>query len=387
MSSSVCRRLRGMFNEVSKPSPPKIKPSRPTKLVSSFPATSAATSKDKKLRDLVDRFKRSSKHPSFRRRHDTYETAVRRLAAAQKFSDIEAIIDHQKRYPDITREGFVIRLISLYGQAGMPEHALKLFDEMPELNCKRTIFSFNALLTAYVNAKKFDKIGELFKELSEKLSIQPDVVSYNIVIKALCEMGSLDSAVSAIDSMDEIGIQPNLVTYNTVLDALSKSKKLSLLEKVWSQMESRSVVPNVRSFTTRIRGLVSENQFPEALELLEEMEKNGLKPDIFTYNVFIKGYVDDGNLEEAKMWYGKLAENGCSPDHVTFRLLIPLACEKDEFSFVLELCKKSIDLEQFLYDSTLQRVVDKLVEQSKVEEAKELVELGNNCSLHYRLNC
>ncbi|XP_031126529.1 pentatricopeptide repeat-containing protein At1g55890, mitochondrial-like isoform X2 [Ipomoea triloba] len=306
MSSSVCRRLRGMFNEVSKPSPPKIKPSRPTKLVSSFPATSAATSKDKKLRDLVDRFKRSSKHPSFRRRHDTYETAVRRLAAAQKFSDIEAIIDHQKRYPDITREGFVIRLISLYGQAGMPEHALKLFDEMPELN---------------------------------------------------------------------------------FLDALSKSKKLSLLEKVWSQMESRSVVPNVRSFTTRIRGLVSENQFPEALELLEEMEKNGLKPDIFTYNVFIKGYVDDGNLEEAKMWYGKLAENGCSPDHVTFRLLIPLACEKDEFSFVLELCKKSIDLEQFLYDSTLQRVVDKLVEQSKVEEAKELVELGNNCSLHYRLNC
>nr|GMC78728.1 pentatricopeptide repeat-containing protein At3g13150-like [Ipomoea batatas] len=352
MSSSVCRRLRGMFNEVSKPSPPKIKPSRPTKPVSSFPATSAATSKDKKLRDLVDKFKRSSKHPSFRRRHDTYETAVRRLAAAQKFSDIEAIIDHQKRYPDITREGFVIRLISLYGQAGMPEHALKLFDEMPELNCKRTIFSFNALLTAYVNAKKFDKIGELFKELSEKLSIQPDVVSYNIVIKALCEMGSLDSAVSAIDSMDEIGIEPNLVTYNTVLDALSKSKKLSLLEKVWSQMESRSVVPNVRSFTTRIRG-----------------------------------YVDVGNLEEAKMWYGKLAENGCSPDHVTFRLLIPLACEKGELSFVLELCKKSIDLEQFLYDSTLQRVVDKLVEQSKVEEAKEIVELGNNCSLHYRLNC
>ncbi|GFY88974.1 hypothetical protein Acr_06g0009140 [Actinidia rufa] len=49
---------------------------------------------------------------------DSGKTIVRRLAAAQKLSDIEDIIEHQKKYPDITNEGFAVRLICLYGKSG-----------------------------------------------------------------------------------------------------------------------------------------------------------------------------------------------------------------------------------------------------------------------------
>ncbi|GFY85336.1 hypothetical protein Acr_04g0000740 [Actinidia rufa] len=48
---------------------------------------------------------------------DSGETTVRRLAAAQKFSDIKDIIEYQKKYPDITNEDFAVRLICLYGRA------------------------------------------------------------------------------------------------------------------------------------------------------------------------------------------------------------------------------------------------------------------------------
>uniref|UniRef100_A0A6I9RJ00 Pentatricopeptide repeat-containing protein At1g55890, mitochondrial n=1 Tax=Elaeis guineensis var. tenera TaxID=51953 RepID=A0A6I9RJ00_ELAGV len=62
---------------------------------------------------------------------------------------VEAIFEEQKRYPaGIAREGFDVRLISLYGKAGMPANAAASFHQLPALGCSRSVMSFNALLSA-----------------------------------------------------------------------------------------------------------------------------------------------------------------------------------------------------------------------------------------------
>ncbi|KAK1396500.1 hypothetical protein POM88_006363 [Heracleum sosnowskyi] len=48
---------------------------------------------------------------------------------------MEDILEFQKQFEDITNERFMVRLISLYGKAGMFDNARKVFDEMPELKC------------------------------------------------------------------------------------------------------------------------------------------------------------------------------------------------------------------------------------------------------------
>ena len=62
----------------------------------------------------------------------------------------------------------------------------------PQINCPRTVFSLDALLEAYLKSERYNQIGDLFRELPTKLSIEPDIVSYNTAIKALCKVGSLD---------------------------------------------------------------------------------------------------------------------------------------------------------------------------------------------------
>nr|XP_009767373.1 PREDICTED: pentatricopeptide repeat-containing protein At3g13150-like [Nicotiana sylvestris] len=358
MSYSLYRRLHNVFTNTAKSQVLAAIADAKPKVPPPFnPISEPESSKEQKFRPLIRKFKYLSKDPRFRCRHVNYESFVRRLSRTQQFSAIEDILEHQKIYPEIEDEGFVVRLISLYGKAGMFEQARRLFDEMPELNCERTIISFNALLAACVNSKKYDKISEIFRELPGKLAIEPDVISYNTVIKALCEM-----------------------------DAFHKNNMSSEAEKMWTLMEKKNVISNVRSYNSRIRWLVENNQVVEAEELFEEMKNRGINPDTYIYNSMIKACAKDGNLELAKIWYVMLEENGCAPNRPTFKLLITLACDKDDPDSAYDLCKKCINLKLNVFTGTIQRVVDALVDHSMIEEAKELLEIGKNCPFRYKLS-
>ncbi|KAE8689717.1 Pentatricopeptide repeat-containing protein [Hibiscus syriacus] len=340
--------------------------------------------KERDLKRLVEKFKRSCEYSRFRNRNGIYEDIVRRLASAGRFRWIEEILEDQKKYEDMSKEGFAARLIHLYGKAGMFEQAYKVFDEMP----KRGLLSFNALMGACVNAKNFDDVDRFFRDLPPKLSIEPDLVSYNTVIKAFCEMGSLDSARLMLDDeMEKKGVQPDVITFNTLLDHFFKNGKLDDGEKIWAKMAEKNVEPDIRSYNSKLLGFATEKRMKEAVNLVEEMRSKGVKLDVFTFTYMIRGFVNDGKLEEAKDWYSQIGKNDCAPDKLTFTILVPFVCEKGDLSFAIELCKEIFDRKKLVDVALLQRVVDDLVEASKIEDAKELVKLAKeNTYRLYKLN-
>ncbi|KAL9994336.1 putative tetratricopeptide-like helical domain superfamily [Helianthus debilis subsp. tardiflorus] len=118
----------------------------------------------------------------------------------------------------------------------MFDHASEVFDEMPERKCGKHVKSFNALLGACVSAKKFDKVDGIFTDLTGKMGVSPDIVSYKIMVKALCEMGSFDSAGSVFDEIGRSGCQPDLITFNTLLVGLYSNGRFVNGEKFWAKM-------------------------------------------------------------------------------------------------------------------------------------------------------
>ncbi|XP_057499652.1 pentatricopeptide repeat-containing protein At3g13160, mitochondrial-like [Actinidia eriantha] len=334
--------------------------------------------KEHNLKRLVEKFKKSSEVDRFRTKTGIYESTVRRLASAKRFRWIEEILEDQKKYANMSKEGFNVRLISLYGKSGMFDHASKVFDKMPDYKCDRTVLSFNALLGACVNAKKFNMVDGYFRTLPEKLAVKPDVVSYNIVVKALCEMGSLDSAVSTVDEMEKTGLEPDLITFNTLLDAFYGNDRFGDGEKIWAKMEEKNVVPDIRSYNARLAGLACEKKMSEAVDLVGELGSKGLKADVFSYNALVSGYCKNGNLVEVKRWYGELTKSNCVPSRATFRTIVPFVCEKGDLNWAFELCKDIFDKRCLVDEAVLQLAVDGLVEGSKIGEAKKVVELGTS---------
>ncbi|XP_017978085.1 PREDICTED: pentatricopeptide repeat-containing protein At1g55890, mitochondrial [Theobroma cacao] len=369
--SSLTRLLRCTFSTASTAQPDSVR------------KLAVDLYKERNLKRVVEKFKKSCENGRFRSQTGIYEGTVRRLASAGRFRWIEEILEEQKKYKDISKEGFAARLIHLYGKSGMFEQAYKMFDEMPN----RGLLSFNALIGACVNAKKFDKVNGFFKELPEKLSIEPDLVSYNTVIKAFCEMGSLDSASLILDEMEKKGVKPDLITFNTLLNGLFKNGKFVDGEKIWGKMLENNVEPDIRSYNAKLLGLVIEKRMEEAVKFVEEMRSKGVKPDVFTFNHMIRGYVNEVKLEEAKGWYGQMGKSDCAPDKLTFTMLVPFLCEKGDLGFAMEVCKEIFLRKRLVGDALLQLVVDELVKASKIEDAKELVKLGKaNNFCRYKLN-
>ncbi|KAI5656889.1 hypothetical protein M9H77_25682 [Catharanthus roseus] len=335
--------------------------------------------KERNLKRVVEKFKQFSNSDRFRDKTGIYDSTVRRLASAKRFKSIEEILEYQKQFKhDFSKEGFPVRLITLYGKSRMFDHAQKVFDEMTENNCGRTVNSMNALLAAAVKSRKFDQMEELFNELPVKYNIRPDVVSYNTVIKGLCEMGSLDQSISMICEMEKSGLKPDLITFNTILYSLYSNNRFDDGEKIWSQMLERKLVPNIRTYNARLVGLVNEKRVQEATELVGVLENKNLKADVFSYGTLIKAYGMEGNLEEVKRWYEKMIENKCDPDKLVFWSVISSASEKGDFDWAYEVCKDIFKWNCNVDVQILQKVVDGLVKESKIEEAKQVVHLGQS---------
>ncbi|XP_010500086.1 PREDICTED: pentatricopeptide repeat-containing protein At3g13160, mitochondrial [Camelina sativa] len=344
-------------------------PSKPSSLI-----TLVNDERDPKF--ITEKFKKACQVEWFRKNIAVYERTVRRLAAAKKFEWIEEILEEQNKYPNMSKEGFVARIINLYGRVGMFENAQKVFDEMPERNCKRTVLSFNALLNACVNSKKFDLVEELFKELPGKLSIEPDVASYNTLIKGLCGKGSFTEAVALIDEIENKGLKPDHITFNILLHESYTKGKIQEGEKIWARMGEKNVKRDVRSYNARLLGLATEMKSDEMVNLFDELKVNGIKPDVFTFTAMIKGSVSEGKLDEAITWYKEIEKNGLRPMKFIFTSLLPAMCKAGDLESAYELCKE-IFSKRFLVDGAiLQEVVDELVKGSKQDEAEKIVELA-----------
>ncbi|XP_076884134.1 uncharacterized protein LOC143533164 [Bidens hawaiensis] len=333
---------------------------------------------ERNLRTVVDNFKKLSESQLFRKQANVYDNTVRRLTAAKKHKWVEEILEDQKQYDDVSKEGFAVRLITLYGKSGMFDHAHKVFDEMPERNCKQTVKAFNALLGARVNAKKFDGFEKFFKELPEKMSVKPDIVSYNTAIKAFCEAGSFELAGSMFDEIRDNGLEPDLITFNTLLIGFYGNGRFLDGERFWDKLMNTDISPDIRTYNARLVGLVSVNKLNEAVELFEKLGSRNLKPDEFGYNAIIFGYCNNNDLEGAKKWYTKLVESDCVPNKATFATLIRFACKMCDFDWAVELFKQVIEEKCVVDPNVMQLVIDGLVKESRTEEAKKLVEIGKS---------
>lgn len=372
---SVCRRLRHLLLQK-----PTIKTAvSPAATATPTPAPSKIQGK---YETLVDTFKKNSSSSGFRAKRSVYKIAVHRLARAGQFSHIDDILQHQKQYPDIKNEYFTTRLIILYGQAKMLDHALQLFDEMPHINCPRTVLSFNSLLAACFPSENLDKVIELFHKLPTELSIEPDVISYTSAIKAFCKKGLFDNAVSLLEEMAAKGVAPNAVTFKFLLTECYHGGMFSEAENAWRLMKEKNVEPNLRCYNSRIQGLVSEKRLSEAIETVKELEQKGLQgcSYTYTYNLLIKGFITEGNVEEVKKWYAALQESSAAnaataPNIFTYMALVPFALDHIGIDFAYQLCKDSVGIKGKLSSTIVKKVIDELLKQSKLHQAQELQQL------------
>ncbi|KAL2477188.1 Pentatricopeptide repeat-containing protein [Forsythia ovata] len=130
--------------------------------------------------------------------------------------------------------------------------------------------------------------------------IEPNVVTYNILLNGICRHASLHpegrfekvirEAEEMFDEMSERGVQPDVTSYSILLHVYSRAHKPQLSLDKLRMMKENDVCPSVATYTSVVKCLCSCGRIEDAEELLNEMVLNGVSPTAMTFNCFFKEY-------------------------------------------------------------------------------------------------
>ncbi|KAJ0097176.1 hypothetical protein Patl1_28898 [Pistacia atlantica] len=289
------------------------------------------------------------------------DLTVRRLAKSRRFDDIENLLESHKQDPKITQEPFLSTLIRSYGQAGMFDHAMRTFEQMEQLGTPRSVISFNALLFACNQSKLFDKRKynfspdkisygilvksycqagfpdkalELLQELENK-DIEVTGVTYTTVLSSLYKQGKSEEAerlwsemltkgceldVAAynvrimnvhggdpeklkelIDAeMSNVGLKPDTICYNYLMTCYCKNGMMEEAKKVYKGLEGNGCKPNASTFRTLIYYLCKSEDYEKGYKVFKESVRMHKIPDFNTTRLLVEGLVKKKKMKEAK---------------------------------------------------------------------------------------
>ncbi|KAJ8446596.1 hypothetical protein Cgig2_019749 [Carnegiea gigantea] len=302
-----------------------------------------------------------------------FSLAISKLSESKYFEGIRRFLEELKTRPDLRNERFIAHSIVLYGQAGMLHNAIATFEQMEQVGVPRTVKSLNALLFASVLAKKYDEAKRIFTDFPKTYNIQPDIDTYNTVIKAFVEAGESSSGYSIVAEMGRKECKPNATTFQYLIAGFYKEEKFDDVGKVLKMMEEHEMKPKLSTYNVRIQSLCKLGRSSEAKALLDGMLERDIKPNSNSYNSLIHGFCKEGKLEEAKKLFKHMVNHGCKPDSSCYFTLIYFLCRGGDYETALQISKQSMEKNWFPNFTTMKSLVEGLVSIAKVDEAKELV--------------
>ncbi|KAF9587030.1 hypothetical protein IFM89_039716 [Coptis chinensis] len=265
----------------------------------------------------------------------------------------------------------------LYSHAKMLDQVIATFDRIAELDCNQTDKSMCALLSACLQNRRFDLVHQYFESVPAKTAIKPGVVAYNLLMRAYIDEKKIDSARSLLDKMEsEKGIKPDVASYNVVLTAYLRNGEEEKFDKLFDELLNKGLEPNLVTYNLRIKWFCKKKDCDRAKEILQEMLAKGVKPNVNSYNAVIDGFCKIADFESAKKVFDAMnaGDESVKPNSDSYITLIQQLVQEKEFIQALDMCKESLQKKWVPPFTSMEGLVKGLVEISKADEAKEIVE-------------
>lgn len=303
-----------------------------------------------------------------------YSEAISKLKKSHYYEGIRGFISESLTRPDFQSERFVSHFIVLYGQSGLVKDAVNLFDKMPEMGIQRNVRSLNSLLFSCILAGEYGEMKRIFSEFPNKYGLEPDLDTYNTVLKGFCESGSSNSAHSILAEMERKRIKPNASTFSIAIAGFYKEEKFSDVEKMMELMKINGAKAGISIYNVKIQSLCKLKKSAEAKKVLDDILAKDMKPNSQTYLHLIYGFCKEENLDEAKSLFTEMINvRRLNPDAECYFTMVYYLSKGQDFETALHICKESMACNWFPNITTMKLLVNGLVSIGKVDEAREII--------------
>ncbi|GLU03963.1 hypothetical protein SLE2022_211320 [Rubroshorea leprosula] len=294
----------------------------------------------------------------------TYQIILKIFVEGNKFKEAEEIFAtllDDKISPLKPDQKMFHMMIYMYKKAGNYGKAHELFALMTERRVPQSTVTYNSLMSFESNYKEVSKIYEQM----QRAGLQPDVVSYALLINAYGKARREEEALAVFEEMLDAGVRPTRKAYNILLDAFAISGIVEQARTVFKSMRRNRCNPDLCSYTTMLSAYVNASDMEGAEKFFRQLKQDGLQPNVVTYGTLMKGYARVNNLEKmigiyeemqlrgikanqtifttimdayginqdfgsAVIWYKEMESNGVPPDLKAKNILLSLAKTADE---------------------------------------------------------
>lgn len=311
----------------------------------------------------------------------------------------------EEMVPDRCKPNTVIytSLIRGFARTKQADRALALYKDMKERGVECSNVTFNSLLDVIArHVPDAKEMGEVLDDMRGS-NIQPDIVTYSILIKASCAAGNLDSAMSLFEQLKRERLVLDEIAFNSLLNGCSKNNKISYAESVFASMRELGVRPSNVTCSILVKMYGKAKMLDKATAVMELMENEYKEqPNLYVYTCLIQACVQNMQVKRGWDLFHDMPEKGIEPDGVTYGTLIHGCVYANKFDLAMTLVKRAYlvadqgamsptakgrrqpapDKVVPLQPEVLNALLSALNRKGKSDQAQELEDLMTNNKIH-----
>merc|ERR1719161_3298917 len=207
-----------------------------------------------------------------------------RLKQTQRLFEVLRIFKAKGMKPSVHTYG---TLIKAFGSMGKINECRQLWDEMTEgRSMEPNDIVFGCMIDALVVNEELHEALGFFKSWKGKL--KANTVMYSSLIKGFAQMRDTAGAMEMYEMMKEEGVKMNTICFNSLIDSCARVGAMDQAAKLLEDMTDLGVDLDLIIYSTLLDGCVKHNRFELADRLLSDMGSYGIVPSNFTLTILVK---------------------------------------------------------------------------------------------------
>ncbi|XP_010541477.1 PREDICTED: pentatricopeptide repeat-containing protein At3g49240 [Tarenaya hassleriana] len=172
-------------------------------------------------------------------------------------------------------------------------------------NCRPTIYTVNAVLTAQLRQSKYSELLSLHRFINQA-GIAPNIITYNLLFQTYLDVRKVDIALDHYKQLiNDAPLNPSAATFRILVKGLVDNDKLEKAIELKDDMGVKGFIPDPLLYSYLMLGHVKNSDPDGIFKLYEELKENlgGVIDDGEVYGHLMKGYFMKGMEKEAMECY------------------------------------------------------------------------------------
>ncbi|XP_077222679.1 pentatricopeptide repeat-containing protein At5g57250, mitochondrial-like [Tasmannia lanceolata] len=195
-------------------------------------------------------------------------------------------------------------------------------------------FTYSTLMHGYIRDMNVMGMLETKRRLEES-GICMDVVTCNVLIKALFMLGQYEDACMLFKQMPNIGLVADSFTYCIMIDGYCRLGRIDEALEIFDEYRRTALASSVVIYNCIIGGLCREGMVEMAVEVFSELTEKGLAPDATIYMTMINSKFMEGNEEGVLKFLQGIEKLEAGIHSVICNGAISILCKKSCFEAAL----------------------------------------------------